>query len=56
MMLRIYCYKCNNFHTADVETDCPYCGAVGDDLIAIDDDNEVEEDDDIEERDYFFKD
>ena len=29
----IYCLYCNNYHEADVPTACPFCGAVGDDLV-----------------------
>lgn len=58
--MRFYCYKCNNFYTAEVEDlECPYCEAVGDDIEECDDLNEYiaeeEEDFDFDAYDEYMR-
>lgn len=50
--MRFYCLKCNEFYTADtVDLICPYCDAVGDDIMICDDlDDYIEE----EEENFDF--
>ena len=30
--MKVYCLACNQYHTTNIITACPHCGAVGDDL------------------------
>lgn len=46
--MKIYCLVCNEEFEADVATHCPCCGAVGDDLEPIEDEEPIPTDEELE--------
>lgn len=40
--MRVYCLFCNEEFEADIITACPHCGAVGDELMEVEEDADNE--------------